>query len=128
MKGTPLDIDSLRQSLKPHIKLGKGVDNISIAVAEVMINGRTEYFISTSGKSLRSDAPNIININGIDYKVIKEDNGSLGTIKGQDNHNHAEMKLASHINSTYANTDAKVNIAVQNTSDTKAGACSYCRG
>lgn len=70
----------------------------------------------------------MVNINGINYKVIREDNGSLGTVKGQDNHNHAEMKLASYINSTYANTDAKVNIAVQNTSDTKAGACSYCRG
>ena len=51
-----------------------------------------------------------------------------GGVKAADNFNHAEMKLASHINDTYGNTKADVNIAVQNTSNQVAGACSYCSG
>ena len=127
MKGTPLDVDAIRSELTPWVS-SNNTKNISIAIASVTVNGKTDYYLSVSGKSWRGDAPNMVNINGINYKVIREDNGSLGTVKGQDNYNHAEMKLASHINSIYGGTNAKIDIAVQNTSDRIAGACPYCSG
>ena len=132
VKGTPLDVDAIRSHLDIHIKASYRVKDISIALASVTINGKTEYFISVSGKAWKGNAPDVVDINGTKYNVVRTDSGSLGTadggVKAADNFNHAEMKLASHINDTYGNTKADVNIAVQNTSNQVAGACSYCSG
>lgn len=38
------------------------------------------------------------------------------------------MKLVGHINEAYGGTNAKVEIAVQNTSGSSAGVCERCRG
>ena len=131
VKGTPLDVDAIRPKLRDWVTSNNTKD-ISIALASVTINGKTEYFISVSGKAWKGNAPDVVDINGTKYNVVRTDSGSLGTadggVKAADNFNHAEMKLASHINDTYGNTKADVNIAVQNTSNQVAGACSYCSG
>ena len=132
VKGTPLDVDAIRSHLEHNIKSNKGLENISIALASVDINGKTEYFISVSGTAWKGNAPNTVTINGIKYNVVRTDSGSLGTaingVKATDNFNHAEMKLASYINDMYGNVNANVSIAVQNTSNRVAGACPACRG
>lgn len=131
VKGTPLDVDGLRQKLRPHVKSGVGVNNISIAVAKVTVNGKTEYYLSVSGSSWKGNAPDIVDINGTKYNVVRTDTGSLGTVSNKEksgNYNHAEMKLGDYINQKYSGTNAQVDVAVQNTSNRNAGVCNLCQG
>ena len=131
VKGTPLDIDALREKLIPHVKSGVGVNNISIAVARVTVNGKTEHYLSVSGSSWKGNAPDIVDINGTKYNVVRTDTGSLGTVSNKEksgNYNHAEMKLGDYINQKYSGTNAQVDVSVQNTSNRNAGVCNLCQG
>lgn len=51
----------------------------------------------------------------------------MQTSETQTNFNHAEMKLGSYINDNYSNTEASVDIAIQNTSTRAQGMCSGCK-
>lgn len=131
VKGTSIDVDALRHELTFWVASNNTRD-ISIAAARVTINGETKHYLGVSGSSWKGNSPDEVTINNVEYEVIRRDSGSLGTAengkKSAENFNHAEIKLASHINETYGGTNAKVEIAVQNTSRDKLGACEYCRG
>ena len=124
IKGTSIDVDAIRPALRDFVTSGK-TEAITLAAAKVTLNGETKHYLAVSGQKWRGNADTNITINGVNYTVIRMDTGSLG--KGT-NYNHAEMKLASHINETYSGSNAKVELAVQNTSSRSAGVCERCRG
>ena len=102
---------------------------VSYATASVTVNGKTEYFLSVSGKACSGNAPTTVNIGGVNYKVVVNDSKSIPSVSTsttQTNYNHAEQKLFSHIQDTYKGQNADINLAVQNTSKYEPGMCVGC--
>ncbi|MCG8284442.1 VENN motif pre-toxin domain-containing protein [Acinetobacter seifertii] len=123
-----LNIDVIRSGLAKYVKSGN-TDSISVASARIVLeDGSVTNLLSVSGKSWKQNSPSIVNINGVEYKVVTSDSGSLGSINvnGKTNTNHAELKLGSYISDNFGKTYAKVDIAVQNTSTSKPGMCTGC--
>ncbi|EJD6509294.1 VENN motif pre-toxin domain-containing protein, partial [Providencia rettgeri] len=127
-----LNLNVIRQETKDYLKLGAQKDNsaVSYATASVTVNGKTEYYLSVSGKSWSGQSPDTVNISGINYKVIRDDKNSftsVGDIEAKrTNFNHAEQKLFNHIQDSYKGQKAEVNMAIQNTSQNKQGMCVSC--
>ena len=124
-----------------------GVNSISIATASVRTqDGKTINYLAVSGKNWSGQAPDKVTINGKEYQVIRNEVTSTKVINGkneevkilpdrpnpynnQENGNHAEKKLMSHITQQNQNgsiSDVKINI--QNTSKSEPGACYACGG
>ena len=122
-------------------------NKISIATATVTTkDGTTTHLLAVSGKSWSGNAPDKVTINGKEYQVIRDEVKTIKVINGknegvkilpdqsnpknnQDNGNHAEKKLMSHITQQNQNgsiNDVKINI--QNTSKESPGACFGCGG
>ena len=90
-------------------------NKISIATATVTTkDGTTTHLLAVSGKSWSGNAPDKVTINGKEYQVIRDEVKTIKVINGknegvkilpdqsnpknnQDNGNHAEKKLMSHI-------------------------------
>jgi len=119
----------VRGSLAPFVR-GGNTNNLSLATGSVEINGKTQYLLSVSGKGWKSNAPDVVKINGVDYKVIRTDSGAVSSVtngpNGSTNFNHAEQKLMSYVQENYPNIKANVSVGVQNTSISKPGMCSGC--
>jgi filamentous hemagglutinin len=124
-----LNVDQLRSGLSKYVKSGNTSD-ISVAAASITTeDGKVTNLLSVSGKSWKGNAPSVVSINGTTYTVIQTDSGSIGNAtgpNGQLNTNHAEMKLGSYINDNFAQVNAKIDIAVQNTSASRPGMCAGC--
>ncbi|QXF36140.1 hypothetical protein B0X70_03210 [Photorhabdus akhurstii] len=126
-----LDLNKIRQETKTHLKSRQQMDDaaVSYAAGSVTVNGKTEYYLSVSGKSWSGNSPTTVNIGGVNYKVIKSDSQSVPSVEveaGKTNLNHAEQKLFSHIQDTYKGQKADVNISIQNTSAISPGMCKGC--
>lgn len=127
------DLNAIRGEIGEYLAPRYYSENISIATAKVTTeNGETINLLAVSGKALGKDAIQEIEINGIKFKVVNEDKGTLGVSAYGDgeymlNRNHAEMKLGDYINENYGSTNSKVEIAVQNTSKGNPGMCDGCQ-
>ncbi|NUE67753.1 hypothetical protein, partial [Snodgrassella sp. ESL0253] len=124
-----LNLNSIRQATQDYLKSSYQDKAVSYAVASVNVNGKTEYFLSVSGKAWSGSAPTTVKIGGVNYKVIVTDSKSIpnvSTSATQTNYNHAEQKLFSYIHDTFKGQKADVNIAVQNTSKYEPGMCVGC--
>ncbi len=124
-----LNIDKVRLATQDYLKSSYQDKAVSYATASVTVNGKTEYYLSVSGKAWSGYAPTTVNIGGVNYKVVITDSKSVLSVPSsatQTNYNHAEQKLFSHIQDTYKGQQANVNIAVQNTSKEQAGMCVGC--
>ena len=125
-----LNVSEIRGQLGAYVK-GNKVDNISIATGSIIVNGKTEYVLTVSGKSWKGNAPTSVNINGVNYKVIVEDSQSIRNYPSsatQTNLNHAEHKLMSYAKDNYVGQKVDIKISVENTSKTKPGMCNGCNG
>jgi filamentous hemagglutinin len=124
-----IDPAAIRSSLEPYVK-SADTDNISIAVGSVEVDGETQYILSVSGKGWKGNSPKEVNVSGVDYKVVTTDSGSLASASngfdGVTNFNHAEQKLMSYLQDTYAGKSANISIGVENTSASKPGMCLGC--
>lgn len=122
-----------------------GLSQISIATATVTHkDGTITHYLAVSGKSWSGHAPDKVTINGKEYQVIREEaytgkviNGKAEKIlpdrinpeNNQYNGNHAEKKLMSYITQQNQNGNiSRVKINIQNTSESKQGACYGCGG
>jgi len=119
----------VRSELGKYVR-GGNANSVSVAVGSVEINGKIQHILSVSGKAWKGNAPKVVNIQGVEYKVIRSDSGALPSVtngpNGSTNFNHAEQKLMSHIQEAYKGANAKISIGVQNTSLSKPGMCSGC--
>ncbi|QPT32499.1 VENN motif pre-toxin domain-containing protein [Proteus penneri] len=127
-----LNLDSIRNATQQYLKKPLQQDGaaVSYATASVTVNGKTEYYLSVSGKSWSGKSPDTVNIDGVTYKVIRDDKNSftsVGNIESKrTNFNHAEQKLFNHIQDAYKGQKADVNMAIQNTSNRDPGMCVSC--
>lgn len=132
MTDPALNLNVIRQETKQYLKLGAQKEDaaVSYATASVTVNGKTEHYLSVSGKSWSGQSPDTVNIGGINYKVIRDDKNSFTSIGDIDakktNFNHAEQKLFNHIQDAYKGKEADVNMAIQNTSKRDPGMCVGC--
>lgn len=121
-----------RHATQQYLKKSSQQDGaaVSYATASVTVNGKTEYYLSVSGKSWSGKSPDKVNIDGVNYKVIREDKNSFTSVGNIDskktNFNHAEQKLFNHIQDAYKGQKADVNMAIQNTSNRDPGMCVSC--
>ncbi|UPK82652.1 hypothetical protein LW139_08165 [Proteus vulgaris] len=120
-----LNLSTIRQETKQYLKKSAQLDDaaVSYATASVTVGGKTEYYLSVSGKSWSGQSPDKININGKNYTVIREDKNSFTSVGNietkQTNFNHAEQKLFNHIQKTYKGQKANVNIYQGSTGENK---------
>ncbi|MBD2798084.1 DUF637 domain-containing protein [Xenorhabdus sp. 18] len=126
-----LDLNKIRLETQQQLKRRYREDTpVSYAAASVTTDGKTEYYLSVSGKAWSGNAPTTVSVNGVDYRVILTDSESIPSIGNietkKTNFNHAEQKLFSHIRDAYKGQKADVNIAVQNTSIGEPGMCFGC--
>ncbi|EMT6385318.1 VENN motif pre-toxin domain-containing protein [Providencia rettgeri] len=127
-----LNLDAVRNATQQYLKKSSQQDGaaVSYATASVTANGKTEYYLSVSGKSWSGKSPDTVKIDGINYKVIRDDNNSFTSVGNIDskktNFNHAEQKLFNHIQDAYNGQKADVNMAIQNTSSRDPGMCVSC--
>lgn len=119
----------VRGNLSPYVR-GGNTNNISIATGSIEIEGKTQYLLSVSGKGWKGNAPDVVKIEGVEYKVIRDDSGALPSVSngpnGSTNFNHAEQKLMSYIQESYSGSRANILIGVENTSKSMPGMCSGC--
>ncbi|MDH1659065.1 DUF637 domain-containing protein, partial [Pseudomonas mosselii] len=124
-----IDPALLRDNLTPFVR-SANKNSLSIAAGSVEIEGQTQYFLSVSGKGWRGDAPDVVTLAGVEYKVVKVDSKAVESVvnglNGSTNFNHAEQKLMSYFQDVYAGKSAKVSLGVQNTSASNPGMCSGC--
>nr|ELR5157822.1 VENN motif pre-toxin domain-containing protein [Providencia rettgeri] len=110
-----LNLNTIRQETNKYLKTSAQQEDsaVSYATASVTANGKTDYYISVSGKSWSGKSPDTVNIGGISYKVIREDKNSFTSVGDIDakktNFNHAEQKLFNHIQDSYKGQKADVN-------------------
>ncbi len=123
-------------------------DEISIATASVITkDGTSINYLAVSGPSWSGHAPDKVIINGKEYQILRDEatitkviNGKNEDVKilpnrfnpdnNQENGNHAEKKIMSHItqqNQNGVNIDS-IQLNIQNTSRSKQGACYACGG
>jgi len=124
-----LNISKIRNQLTNHVKSGN-IDDISLAIGSIKTSERTEYVLAVSGNSWKGNSPQMVNIKGIDYKVIITDSKSVQSVATsvkQTNYNHAEQKLFSYIQDTYKGEKVDIELAVQNTSSIHPGMCTGCK-
>ncbi|CDH20128.1 conserved hypothetical protein [Xenorhabdus bovienii str. kraussei Quebec] len=126
-----LDLNKIRLDTSHLLKKRyQGDTPVSYAAASVIADGKTEYYLSVSGKAWSGNSPTTVNISGVNYKVILSDSESIPSIGNIEtkmtNFNHAEQKLFSHIQDAYKDQKANINISVQNTSRTEQGMCMSC--
>ena len=129
VQDTALDLNNIRQATQDYLKSSYQDKAVSYATASVTVNGKTEYFLSVSGKAWSGNAPTTVNIGGVNYKVVVNDSKSIPSVSTsttQTNYNHAEQKLFSYIQDTYKGQNADINVAVQNTSKYEPGMCVGC--
>ncbi|MBD2785085.1 DUF637 domain-containing protein [Xenorhabdus sp. DI] len=131
LSDSALNPDMLRKETKIFLKSSsqRSDSAVSYASASVTVNGKKEYYLSVSGKSWSGNSPDVVNIKGINYKIIKSDSNSIPNIPnapGQTNFNHAEQKLFNHFQDTYRGKKADIDMAIQNTGNTPVGMCIGC--
>ncbi|MCL1624373.1 hypothetical protein M2R47_09025 [Moraxella sp. Tifton1] len=123
-------------------------EEVSVATATVTTkDGKTINYLAVSGQSWNPNAPDKVTINGKEYHVLRSEATTTKVINGknkeikilpnrpnpdnnQENGNHAEKKIMSHItqqNQNGANIDS-IQLNIQNTSRSKQGACYACGG
>ncbi|MDE1496676.1 DUF637 domain-containing protein [Xenorhabdus bovienii] len=101
----------------------------SISGASVTVDGKKEYYLSVSGDAWSGTSPNVVNIKGVEYKVIRIDTNSIPSVtnKKQTNFNHAEQKLFNHFEDNFKGKKVDINMSIQNTSIKAPGMCTGCK-
>ncbi|CDH18149.1 putative Filamentous hemagglutinin family outer membrane protein [Xenorhabdus bovienii str. kraussei Quebec] len=127
-----LDVDKIRQETQGFLKEGyqNNKKPVSYAIGSVTSNGKTDYYLSVSGKAWSGKSSADVTISGVKYKVIRRDSESYPRIEGdngQSNFNHAEQKLFSHFEDNYKGQKVDINMAIQNTSIKPIGMCVGCK-
>lgn len=131
-RDTTLDVEAIRSYFVSNRGLLASAarydpSNISIAAAKVQTPNGTEHLLAVSGAAWKGG--DSITINGINYKVIKTDTGSVVPVinyNNAPNRNHSEMKLFSYIKDNYRDQSTKVTMSIQNTSKSSEGMCEGC--
>ncbi|REF27233.1 hypothetical protein BDD26_1989 [Xenorhabdus cabanillasii] len=110
-------------------KDGTDPKSYSISGASVTVDGKKEYYLSVIGDAWSGTSPNVVNINGVNFNVIREDSGSIPSAPNgkQTNFNHAEQKLFSHFQDNFQGKKVDINMSIQNTSATSPGMCAGCK-
>ncbi|WP_187651818.1 DUF637 domain-containing protein, partial [Xenorhabdus sp. TS4] len=131
LKDMNLEPNMLRAGTKKYLKseFQKPDAAVSYAAASVTVNGKKEYYLSVNGAAWSGNSPNVVNIKGVNFNVIRKDRGSIPSAPNgkQTNFNHAEQKLFSHFQDNFQGKKVDINMSIQNTSATSPGMCAGCK-
>ncbi|MEQ4923428.1 DUF637 domain-containing protein, partial [Proteus hauseri] len=129
LNNTALDVDKIRAQTFRYLKADYKKDSsaVSYAIAAVTKGENTEYFLAVSGKAWSGRSPQLININGIIYKVISQDKKTTPSVLTTDNNfNHAEQKIFDYLHRNNNGEKIKIALSIQNTSLNIPGMCIGC--